>query len=227
MLSAKASFWLGVKDVSPLIFGILPFALISGIAAIEIKLSIPEAIGMASIVFAGASQMAALQLIKEGSPILIIVLTIAIVNLRFLMYSASLAVHFQKLPLAWKVLIGYTMTDQAYVLPISKFEQTDQIIKHWYSIGVGATMWTTWQLGSIIGIFLTGAIPEEWSLGFAIPLTFLALLTPAVRDKPTVLAALSAGVVAVAGHGLPNKLGLMLAAFIGIGIGMWAEMRNK
>jgi len=193
----------------------------------EIGLTVPEGIGMAVVIFAGASQMAAMQLLEIGSPVLIIVLTIAIVNLRFLMYSSSLAVHFQKLPLAWKFLIGYAMTDQAYVLPISKFEQTDQIIKHWYYIGVGATMWTTWQLGSMTGMFLKGAIPEEWSLGFAIPLTFLALLTPAVRDKPTVLAALSAGVVAVAGNGLPNNLGLMLAAFIGIGIGMWAEMRNK
>lgn len=227
MLSQKSSFWLGIKDVSPLILGVLPFAIISGIASIEVGLSVPEAVGLAVIVFAGASQLAALQLLEIGSPVLIIVLTIAVVNLRFVMYSASLAVHFHYLPLAWKVLIGYTMTDQAYALPIAKFEQVEKLNKPWYYIGVSFTMWTTWQSGSIAGMLLGSQIPNEWSLDFTIPLIFLALLAPAVRDKPTIFAAVSSGAVAVASAGLPYNLGLILAAATGIGVGLWAEWRMR
>jgi predicted branched-subunit amino acid permease len=89
-------------------------------------------------------------------------------------------------------------------------------------------MWATWQLSSAAGIFLGANVPPSWSLDFAIPLTFMALLVPTLRDNAAVIAALTGGAVATIAVGLPFNLGLVLAAISGIGAGLLVEsMRHR
>lgn len=84
-----------------------------------------------------------------------------------------------------------------------------------------------WQLGTALGIFLGAAIPESWSLDFALPLTFIAMVVPVLKDRPAIAAALSAGVVALIAFSLPYKLGLILAALVGIVVGTLLEGRKS
>jgi len=157
----------------------------------------------------------------------VIVLTIAVVNLRHMLYSASLAPYLSALSTRWKMALSYLLTDEAYAPTIIMYEK-DGVTpdRHWFLLGSGITLWTTWQISTWLGIYLGAAIPDSWSLDFALPLTFIAMVVPVLKGQPYVAAALSAGLVAIAANGLPYRLGLILAALVGILIGTFLEERK-
>jgi 4-azaleucine resistance transporter AzlC len=221
------SFWAGVRAEAPLLVGVFPFGLIYGALALSSGLSPASAQMMSSIVFAGSSQLVAAQLIHDTAPGLVIALTIAVVNMRHLLYSASIAEYIEHLPPRWKILLAYLLTDEAYAATIIHYEENElQPTSHWFFLGTGLSLWTTWQVSSALGIFLGTAIPASWPLDFALPLTFIAMVMPVLKDKPVVAAALSAGMVALLAFNLPFKLGLILAALAGIFIGTYLENRK-
>lgn len=218
------NFWAGVRAEVPLLVGVFPFGLIYGVLALSSGLSVPAAQMMSSIVFAGSAQFITAQLIQDGTPALVIVLTIAVVNLRHMLYSASLAPYLASLSMRWKVLLSYFLTDEAYAPSILHYEKAGLTpTSHWFLLGAGFSLWFTWQVSTAIGIFLGSAVPESWSLDFALPLTFIAMVIPVLKNRPSVLAALSAGIVALLAYSLPFKLGLILAALVGISVGTFLE----
>jgi 4-azaleucine resistance transporter AzlC len=228
MNQTMKSFWAGVRAESPLLVGVFPFGLIYGALALSAGLSPAAAQMMSSIVFAGSSQFVAAQLIHESAPGLVIVLTIAVVNLRHMLYSASVAPYIEHLPTRWKAGLAYLLTDETYAATIIHYEEDGLTpTSHWFFLGAGLALWTTWQASSALGIFLGAAIPSSWPLDFALPLTFIAMVMPVLKDKPVVASALSAGTVALLAFGLPYKLGLILAALVGIFIGTFLENRKS
>lgn len=221
------SFWAGVRAEFPLLIGVFPFGLIYGALALASGLSPAASQAMSSIVFAGSSQFVAAQLVHDAAPGLIIVLTIGIVNLRHVLYSASIAPYLKNLSLRWKVLLSYLLTDEAYAASIIHYEETEMTpVSHWFLLGAGLSLWSTWQVSSALGIFLGTAIPATWPLDFALPLTFIAMVVPVLQDMPVVAAACSAGLIALLAYALPFKLGLILAALVGIAVGTILEARR-
>jgi predicted branched-subunit amino acid permease len=183
---------------------------------------------MSSMVFAGSAQFITAQLVHDSTPGLVIVLTIAVVNLRHMLYSASLAPYLAALSTRWKALLSYLLTDEAYAPTILHYEANGVTpFAHWFLLGAGCALWTTWQISTALGIFLGTAIPESWSLDFALPLTFNAMVVPVLKNQPAIAAALSAGAVALVAFSLPYKLGLILAALVGIAVGTVLEGRNS
>lgn len=222
------SFRAGVQAEVPLLIGVFPFGLIYGALALNAGLSTPAAQMMSSIVFAGSAQFITAQLVHDSVPGFVIVLTIAVVNLRHVLYSASLAPYLAALPTHWKALLSYLLTDEAYAPTIIQYEK-DGITPHahWFLLGAGAALWLDWQISTALGIFLGAAIPEEWSLDFALPLTFIAMVVPVLKNRAAIAAALSAGLVALLAFALPYKLGLILAALVGILVGTILEGRES
>src|SRR4030065_1712488 len=106
----RSSFWVGVRAEFPLLVGVFPFGLIYGVLAIEAGLSLAQAQSLSWMVFAGSSQFLAAQLVHAAVPGMVIVITIAIVNLRHMLYSASLAPYLRKLSSGWKLLLAYLLT---------------------------------------------------------------------------------------------------------------------
>lgn len=224
MSEKSKQFWAGARAEIPLLIGVIPFGLIYGAVALDAGLSPAEAQMMSSIVFAGSAQFITAQLVHDAVPGLVILMTIAVVNLRHMLYSASLAPYVASLPMRWKALLSYLLTDEAYaptILHYGKEGGTPQA--HWFWLGAGGALWIFWQLSTAVGIFLGAAIPESWSLEFALPLTFIAMLVPVLKDRPGIAAALSAGVVALLAFSLPYKLGLIVAALVGIFVGTLLE----
>ena len=224
MNGPSKEFWAGVRAEIPLLIGVFPFGMIYGALAINAGLSTAAAQMMSSIVFAGSSQFITTQLVREATPGLIIVLTIAVVNLRHMLYSASLAPYLASLSTRWKALLSYLLTDEAYVPTAIHYEKNGVTpYSHWFLLGAGLALWSTWQVSTALGIFLGATIPEEWSLDFALPLTFIAMAVPVLRNRPAIAAAVSAGIVALAAYSLPYKLGLIIAALVGIAVGTFLE----
>lgn len=221
------NFRAGVQAELPLLIGVFPFGMIYGALALNAGLSRAASQLMSSIVFAGSSQFITTQLVSEAAPGLVIVLTIAVVNLRHMLYSASLAPYLAALSVRWKLGLSYLLTDEAYAPSIIKYEKEGvQAFSHWFLLGAGLALWTTWQISTALGIFLGAAIPESWSLDFALPLTFIAMVVPVLKNRPAVAAAASAGLVSLAAYGLPYRLGLILAALVGIVVGTFLEGRT-
>jgi len=227
-LRVAEGFWAGVRAEVPLLVGVFPFGMIYGALALDAGLSTVAAQMMSSMVFAGSAQFITAQLVRESTPGLVVVLTIAVVNLRHMLYSASLAPYIAALSLRWKVLLSYLLTDEAYAPTIIRYEK-DGITPsaHWFWLGAGFSLWFTWQISTALGIFLGTAIPESWSLDFALPLTFIAMIVPVLKNRPAIAAALSAGIVALAAYSLPYKLGLIVAALVGIAVGTFLEGRKS
>ena len=228
MSEKSKQFWAGMRSEVPLLIGVIPFGLIYGALALGAGLSPAASQMMSSMVFAGSAQFITAQLVHESTPGFVIVLTIAVVNLRHMLYSASLAPYIAALPTRWKVFLSYLLTDEAYAPTILHYEKEGLTPHaHWFWLGAGITLWVFWQLSTAVGIFLGAAIPESWSLDFALPLTFIAMIVPVLRDRPAIAAALSAGAVALVAYSLPYKLGLILAALVGILVGTILEGRRS
>jgi 4-azaleucine resistance transporter AzlC len=228
MSSRNSNFLAGLRAEFPLLIGVFPFGLIYGALALASGLSPAQAQMMSSIVFAGSSQFIAAQLFHEAAPGFVIVLTIAVVNLRHMLYSASLAPYVSALPMRWKVLLSYLLTDEAYAPTILHYEVEGVTPNgHWFYLAAGLALWSTWQISTAVGIFLGSAIPESWPLAFALPLTFIAMVVPALKTNPAVASALSAGVTALVAYSLPYKLGLIVAALVGIVVGTFLEARGS
>jgi 4-azaleucine resistance transporter AzlC len=217
----------GVRAELPILLGVLPFGMIYGALALKAGIPPDAAQGMSSIVFAGSSQFIGTQLIAGGAPAAVIVLTTFVVNLRHALYSTSLAPYVRQLDARWKVLLAYLLTDEAYAVAILDYQRGPRPFQHWFFLGAGLALWTTWQASTAAGIFLGAQVPDSWALDFALPLTFIALVVPAIKDRPAVAAALAAGAVALLGSALPYKLGLMAAALAGIVVGLWLEERAR
>ncbi|HLF25318.1 MAG TPA: AzlC family ABC transporter permease [Anaerolineae bacterium] len=226
----RSEFLWGVRAELPILLGVIPFGLIYGVLALDAGLPAGAALAMSSIVFAGSAQFIGAQMLGAGAPGLVIVLTTFIVNLRHMLYSASVAPHLKRLSGRWKWPLAYLLTDEAYAVTITHYRQSphdpaQRAHRHWYFLGAGVTLWTTWQISTAVGIFLGAQVPDGWSLDFTLALTFIALVVPALHDRPSTASALSAGVVAIVAAGLPYKLGLIAAALTGIGVGLWLETR--
>jgi predicted branched-subunit amino acid permease len=213
--------------VSPILLGVIPFGLIFGVTTANADVPIFAAWASSIIIFAGASQIAIVEVMDGGGAPVIAVLTAIIINARMLMYSADTGRYTARDPMLTKLGVAYLLTDQAYLVTAHRFPDPSRAggFVRFY-LAAGLTLWTTWQITTTTGLLLGAAIPDSWSLEFAIPLTFMALLVLAVKDTPGLLAAIVGGGVAVAAVGLPYHLGLPLGTAAGIAVGMLSESRS-
>jgi 4-azaleucine resistance transporter AzlC len=220
-----SEFAFGFRDELPILIGVFPFGMIFAILAHQAGLSSLETQAMSLIVFAGSSQLMLVQLAGLNAPIPVMIATGFIINLRHILYSASIAPYTKNLSTTWKVLLSYLLTDEAYAVTIAHFTKTQKPSKHWYFLGAGLALWGSWQLSTWFGIFLGTQIPSNWSLDFTLALTFIALLIPMITDRPGLIAALTAGFVALLTVTFPYRLGLIAAAIAGIIAGILSEKR--
>jgi 4-azaleucine resistance transporter AzlC len=222
--SPRSQFLAGLRAELPILFGVVPFGLIYGVVAVSAGLPPALAYAMSVLVFAGSAQFIGAELIGAGVPGALIVLTTFVVNLRHMLYSASLAPHLRHLSRAWKWLLAYLLTDEAYVVVILNYDQRGSAAhKHWFYLGAGLTLWTTWQICTAAGVFLGAQVPARWGLDFTLALSFIGLVALALRDRPALAAAVAAGVTAVLAYPLNYRLGLLVAAVVGIVAGLVFE----
>ena len=211
-----------------MLLGIIPFGVITGVAMVASGIPPLVAMLMSLIVFAGASMVASAQLLASAAPAALIVLTTLIINLRFMMYSASLRAHFGGAPLRWRVAVAYLIADNVYGLLLSRFsEHPKDEGKLEYFLGAGIVVWAAWQAAVLGGILIGAGVPASWRLEFAAPLAFIAMTIPHLRDRAMIAAALAAGFAVIAAHGLPLRLNIVAAAAVGITAGLLVEQKSR
>ncbi len=227
-LTLRGAFREGALEVLPIVAGIIPFGLVAGAAAVDAGLGIEGGMALSLLVFAGASQLAAIDLLARDAPLLIILLTVGVINLRMAMYSASLAPRLAHVPLLQRMAAAYFLVDQAYALTIMRVDRAPtRPHRIAYYAGVAAPLWINWQIMTAVGAVLGSTIPDWLPLEATIPLVFLAMLVPAITDRATLAAAVVSGVVATLAVGLPNNAGLLVGAFSGIAAGTLVALRTE
>ncbi|NRR29225.1 AzlC family ABC transporter permease [Oxalobacteraceae bacterium] len=220
----EASWREGLRTGTPTLFGIGAWGLVVGIAMVKSGLTVPQALGMTLMVFAGSAQLASLPLIAAATPIWIIFLTALAVNLRFVIFAALLAPHFAELPWRKRLLLGYVAGDMTVAIFLQKYpDEQPKVGKLSYLKGLLYPNWAAWQIGSIAGIFLGSAVPTQWGLGFAGTLAILCITVPLVASRPALAGVVVAAIVSVAGAAWPYKLGLLGAVVLGMLTAMAVE----
>jgi 4-azaleucine resistance transporter AzlC len=226
LTSPRSEFWAGVRAITPLVIGAIPFGMIFGTLAAGSGLSFAATLAMSTFVFAGSSQFIAIGLVAADTALPLIILTTGVVNLRHLLYAVSLVPYLQARSPLWKLLLGFCLTDEAFAVAIGRYQQRDRSPdKHWYQLGASLFMYINWQLSTLAGLTIGQWIPDaaSWGLDFAMSATFIGMVIPYVKNRPMIATVGVAGIVALLAHGLPHQLGLMVAAVAGILAGVWAE----
>ena len=226
-MTPRRAFWRGYVDTAPFALIMVPYSLLFGVVARDAGLDVFQAFSMSVVVIAGAAQFTALALLQDNAPMLVALMTALAVNLRMAMYSAALVPHVGHAPLGVRALMSYVMVDQAFAVAVRTYEDHPEMSgaeKVGYYFGCMALLCPLWYTFTLVGAVLGKAIPPHYSLDFAVPVCFIALLGPLLRSLPHVLAALVAAVTSLAFAWIPWSLGLIIAAFCGIVTGAQAEL---
>jgi predicted branched-subunit amino acid permease len=226
--ATRAAFLTGMRHGAPFLVVVFPFGMLFGVVATEAGLDVLETMVMSALVIAGASQFATLELLGDGAPAFIAVLTGLAVNMRMAMYSASITPHLGKAPLGLRAVMAYFLVDQVYAVSIKRFtEQPGMTLseKIAYYFGVLSPVCPFWYVATWLGVVMGAAIPDSYALDFAVPITFVAVVAPMLRGLPSLLAAGSAIIAALALAGLPYNAGLIVSALIGMTVGVVTETR--
>ena len=222
------SFRAGSLALAPVTVGVIPFGIIVGVLMVSVGISPLDSWLLTVAIMSGAAHVAVVDLMARNAPLAVIVLTGVIINLRFLMYSATLGPYMRGVPPLRKGIFSYILSDQAFAVCMAEYNRHDsRVHKVSYYAGAAALMYVTWVVSVAAGILLGAAIPAALQLDFAIPLTFMALLVPSFRDRTHVIAAIASGVCAVLAHKLPWGLGLVLASAVGISVGFILARRSR
>lgn len=223
----REEFIAGSREVAPVLVGTIPFGFVAGVAAVAAGMTPLQGIALSVLSFSGIAQLIASQLVAAQSPVIVTVAAAFVVSLRFMMYSAALSPHLAHLDRRWRVLLSYLMTDQSFATAVRRFSDPGGPgHRHWHFLGSATTLYVTWQAAVVAGIVAGASIPAGWSLDFAVVLSFIALLVPAVRTRADLAAAIVAGGVALIAAGLPYRLSLVVASVAGIAAGMAIEWRK-
>jgi branched chain amino acid efflux pump len=221
---SRTAFFEGVRDMAPMMLGIVPFGVVCGVGAVAAGASPVAALAMSMIMFSGAAQIIATQLLVAGAPFAVIVVSCLVVSLRLLMYSAAMAPYLRPLDHRWRNLLSFLLTDQAFARTIQRFRRSDDLAANAsYFLGSGALLWVTWQLAAVIGIVAGQVIPASWQLDFVVPLCFIAILAPYLRDRVSVLVFAVAAIAVVALDAMPLRLSMICGGLAAIGAGVLGE----
>lgn len=231
--TVKSAYWTGVGHGAPFLLVIVPFGLLFGVVGTEAGLNLAEVMGFSIVVIAGAAQFTAVQLMTDQAPTVMVIATALAVNLRMAMYSASITPHLGAAPLWQRALAAYFLVDQTYAIGQARFEARPGMTvpeRMAYYFGVVTPVCPMWYVATLAGAVMGEAIPPEYALDFAVPITFLAMIAPALRSAAQVAAAAVSVAVSLALAFLPYSGGVLVAALAamlaGAQVELWTERRG-
>ena len=206
----------------------IPVGLVVGLVVAE--RGVPAFLGWSTswIIFAGSSQLAAVELIGDGAGPTVIILTVFFINARHIIYSAAMRERFSVYPLWIRVLAPYLLIDQQFAAAETAPELVDPTPRYrlWHFLGAGAFLWSVWQMAVGAGVLIGDLVREEWQLIFSVPILFLGLMMMSIRNTAGVAAALTGGALAVLGRDFPQGSGLLLAIVSGMIVGAIVDQRT-
>src|SRR6056297_2404006 len=142
----------GVKNSIPVILGYLPIGISYGILALSTDLPPYLIVGMSVFVFAGSSQLIAINMLTAQATVIPVVMTTFLINLRHILMSASLSLHFKKTPSKLLPFIGFVITDESFAIGNTLINERDN--KGLFFLSMGLSAYLGWVISSLIGVLI-------------------------------------------------------------------------
>ncbi len=222
-----SNFKKGFIAILPIASGVIPFGMVMGVVFAEANLSFLQAVLMNQVVYAGASQLATVSLMKLNTAILIVLATGLIINLRFMLYSAAMSPYLENANRWVKYFCAFTLTDQSYAAMTAnqdKFKTNSEAVQ--FYMGTAVAMLITWHASVLFGYLFGNIAPPKLNLDYAIPLSFVALLVPALKTKTHYFIALFSAIASLVFYKAPLNTGLMISALLSIALA-WLIIKRK
>tara|TARA_B110001454_G_scaffold16145_1_gene14515 strand:+ start:9347 stop:10033 length:687 start_codon:yes stop_codon:yes gene_type:complete len=220
-------FGMGFKLMVPITTGIIPFGAVVGTLCSEAKFNFVQTVGMNIFVYAGAAQLAAIDLMTKQAVIMVVVVTGLVINLRFLLYSAAMAPFLKKSSLLEKFIAAHLLTDQSYAVMSAnhdKLPTAKDAVKFYF--GASLCMILVWQLSVLAGFTFGNFAPPSWGLDFGVPISFVALVLPTLKNRKYVVVALFSATVSILLYTVPMRLGLIVTATLSIILAMFLTRKK-
>ena len=198
---------------------IAAWGVVTGVAMVKVGMSVPLALLMTIVVFAGSAQLAVLPLLVSGAPLPIVWVTALLVNVRFVIFAAAMRTYFSQLTWKQRLFAGYINGDVGFALFLMRFggaPERGTTFQWGYFFGNATVNWASWQVASIVGILLGGLAPTEWGLELAAVLALVAVVVPMLNRVPVLAGVVVTAVLSVATIHIPLKLGLVISVLAGV-----------
>lgn len=230
-LSIKKLAWLmGGRHIAPNLFALSVWGFVTGVAMVNYGLAAWQAVLISFLVYAGSLQLTVAPLMALNAPLWVVFFAAMIVNLRFIIFGASLYPYFRHFSVLRRMVAGYFLTDVGFVLFMNRFraQRPGRIGMYYgYYMSASVLLWLVWQVSTVLGIYVGSYIPGAWSLEYAGVFTLLAIVIPMVRTHPMLVTVVAAGAASWVGQQLPFRLGLFMAIVVGVVAGVLAEKYGK
>lgn len=203
----------------PITMGVIPFGAVMGTVCANAQLDLFQTVTMNVIVYAGAAQLAAMDLMTKHAASAVVVLTGLIINLRFLLYSAALSPTLKKSGFWTKWFCAHTLTDQSYAVMTANEDRLPTLHDRvTFYIGTAVCMLLAWHGSVIAGYVFGNFAPQSWSLEYAVPLSFAALVIPTLKSRKYIYVAAFSFAMSILLNDLPYRLGLFVTALLSIAL---------
>jgi predicted branched-subunit amino acid permease len=225
-IEQRQSFRIGFMDVLATLIATSTWGFVTGIALVKSGLTESMAALMTLTVYAGSAQLTSLPLIESSAPLWLIFAAGTVVNIRFIIFGAALQPYFRHMSWPKRLGLGYLSADMGFVLFMARYGDSRQkgtADQFWYFMGIIIPCWVSWNVSSLLGIYLGSFVPASWSLDFAAILALMAIIIPLVKTRPMTMCLLVAGVTAWVCQPLPLRLGLAAAVVGGVVAGVVTE----
>ncbi len=225
--SGRHPFAAGAAAAWPICLGYVPIGMAFGALARKAGLS-PLEIGLMSLlVFAGSAQFIAVSMWSAGAGPLSVVATTFVVNLRHLLMSAALSVHFPAASKRGLSLLAYGVTDESFAVNLSRLREGNWGLKP--AIAANQTANLVWIAATVAGGFGGDFIPDgAFGIDYALIAMFLCLLAYQLRERIHLVTAVMAGAASILlGLALPGNLHVMLSAVLAASAGLWLKRSGR
>ncbi|MFW6264814.1 MAG: AzlC family ABC transporter permease [Bacillota bacterium] len=221
-------FKAGAKSALPIVFGYLPIGMAYGLLARNSGLNIIETVAMSIFVFAGSSQLIAVDMLATNSAIMAIVMMTFLVNLRHFLMSASLSLYFKNTNKRLLPFLGFIITDESFAVGTASISEYQY--KEYFYLGLGVTAYLSWVFSSYLGAIIGDIIPvaELPALDFVLPAMFIVLLVMQISKRIDILVALISAILSlIFVFYLPANWNIILATIIAASCGVALEKIGK
>ncbi len=213
----------GARAMLPWLAGVTPFGLVIGVAAGQASIATGAAWFTAPTIYGGSAQIAAIDMLHAGAATLPVVVTVLVINLRLVLYSAAMARHWRGTPLWWRLLAGYLLVDPSFVVGLDRYRaaerdpaSADRRAGHLHYLGGAALLWVGWMVAMAVGALAGATVPGWLHLELLVPLYLIGQILPSLRQRATRRAALVSAAVAVACLTAPLHLGIAIGILAGL-----------
>ena len=224
----KKVIFRGASDIMPLCIGDFPFSFIVGALSVSAGLSVWQRTAWSAIVIAGSAQMLALNMLKTGATLGVIIFTTLIINLRHVLYSASISGTVREASFFKKCFMSYALTDEVYATTVKEMEGNKKEKYLFYGSAM-ITFWAIWVLADFLGALVGASFPhiEKYGLDFAMVAAFIAIVVPQIKSQACTVAAVVAAVSGVLLVVLPYSLGIVVASVLGVLAGLCVDLAEE